>query len=170
MLEKNKILGQFLDILGANSGNIIMINSLYYTYKIFAMTLREPLRLAQGKAPTRGGGGDAIKSMEKDIKMLSRFFVQAHLFIKVHMIYKRLIATLPGLAFVQLAKLYHAIGSVPACKTLVKDMQRNPEYRDGVTKICNMFDGVATSALLSPLSPSPPSAPNSPSPFLSPQL
>ena len=32
--EKSKVLTQFLDILGTNSGNTIMLNSLHYTYKV----------------------------------------------------------------------------------------------------------------------------------------
>jgi hypothetical protein len=33
--EKSKVLAQFLDILGTNSGNNILLNSLHYTYKVF---------------------------------------------------------------------------------------------------------------------------------------
>jgi len=73
------------------------------------------------------------------------------LFIKIHMIYKRLIEKRPGSAFVQLAKLYHVIGTLAACKKLMKDIQRNPEYKDGLVKICNMFNVPAQSPVLSPL-------------------
>jgi len=147
ILEKTKVLPQFLDIIGANSGPVIMVNSLYYTYKLFAMLFREPIRQMQAKIPARGGD---IKSLEKDIKMLSQFFVHAHLFIKIHMIYKRLIEKQPGSAFIQLSKLYHVIGTLPACKKLFKDIQRNPEYKDGLQKICNMFNYPVSSPVIAP--------------------
>lgn len=145
--EKSKVLSQFLDTIGPNSGNIIMMNSLHYTYKIFSLMDREADRIKAGKSVSRGG--DA-KSLEKDLKALSKIFVNSHLFIKIHMIYKRLINPPPplqstqGAPFIQLALLYHVIGKNPLYKKLYKDIQRNPEYKDGLTKLCNMFETTQT--------------------------
>jgi len=141
--EKSKVLAQFLDILGTNSGNTIMLNSLHYTYKIFSILDREAERSKSGKLPSRGGD---IKSLEKDLKTLSKTFVQSHLFIKIHMIYKRLMGNQQGghqqqgASFIQLAQLYYIIGRNPLCKKLCKDIQRNSEYKDGLIKICSMFE------------------------------
>jgi len=135
--EKSKVLAQFLDILGPNSGPTIMLNSLHYAYKLFSLVDREADRARLGKSMSRGGD---TKSLEKDLKTLSKIFVHSHLFIKVHMIYKRLMGHTQGAAFIQLAQLYHVIGKNPLFKKLHKDIQRNPEYKDGLNKLCNMFE------------------------------
>jgi hypothetical protein len=42
---------------------------------------------------------DVLKTFEKDVKTLNSFFVNRSLFIKIHMIYKKLIPTCSGAAF-----------------------------------------------------------------------
>jgi len=136
-LEKSKVLSQFLDIIGPNAGNTVLVfNSLHYIYKLFSLAENETDRIRSGKAPSRFGD---LKSLEKDLKALSKIFIHAHLFIKLHMIYKNLTGNPKG-EFIQLAHLYHIIVKCSLFKKLNKDIQKNPEYKDGLLKLSNMFE------------------------------
>lgn len=43
---------------------------------------------------------DILKLYEKDIKNLSTFFIEKNLFIKIHMVYKKVIPNFSGFIFI----------------------------------------------------------------------
>eukprot|EP01105_Mastigella_eilhardi_P006797 TRINITY_DN18319_c0_g1_i1.p1 TRINITY_DN18319_c0_g1~~TRINITY_DN18319_c0_g1_i1.p1 ORF type:complete len:1378 (-),score=369.24 TRINITY_DN18319_c0_g1_i1:19-4152(-) len=98
-------------------------------------------------ASTGAGAGAVVfdekdlRTVEKDIKQLIRIFKNKHLFIKLHMIYKRFCETHPGTAFHELVTLYHLIGTLPECRKLLKDIQMFPDYRTGIQRVSEMFEG-----------------------------
>ncbi|KAF2073733.1 hypothetical protein CYY_004966 [Polysphondylium violaceum] len=143
-LEKNKFLNQFMDIISLNAGNIVLTNALYYLTKLFALvtyeTKKNQLKQQLGSSALGLGGVNIdVKYTEKDVKNLLSFFVERHLFIKIHMIYKRFSEskTYPG--FVQLANLYQTISTLPICQKLLKDTIKNAEYKEGIVKVSKWF-------------------------------
>jgi len=143
-LEKNKFLNQVMDIISLNAGNIVLTNALYYLTKLFALvtyeTKKNQLKQQLGTAALGMGGVNIdVKYTEKDVKNLLSFFVERHLFIKIHMIHKRFSEskTYPG--FVQLANLYQTISTLPICQKLLKDTIKNAEYKEGIVKVSKWF-------------------------------
>jgi len=135
---KNNYLSPFLELVGTSSNNIIMINGLHFISKVFSMLTREQKKHLGGKQPTRNEK-EALKSYEKDIKTFSSFFVHRSLFIKIHMIYKKLLPACSGAVFLELANFYHLLSTSPQCSKLLKDTSKKLEYRAGLTKIQMMF-------------------------------
>lgn len=100
------------------------------------MMATEQKLLQDGKPPTRGEQKEPLKSYEKDIKTLNSFFVDRRIFIRFHMIYKKLVTNCAGAAFLvnavlcyndswkELAKLYHILCTSPQCSKLFKDTSK----------------------------------------------
>ena len=65
------------------------------------MALDEQKLQQEGRPPTRNTGEKdmGLKSFEKDSKALNKFFVDRRLFIHTHMVFKKLITTSSGTAF-----------------------------------------------------------------------
>jgi len=76
----------------------------------------ENKRKAQGLKPLR----DDPRTLEKDLRALTNFYIERHAFIKVHMIYKQFGHEHPGAKFHQLALFYHAIATCSACAPILK--------------------------------------------------
>lgn len=62
-----------------------------------------------------------IKTVEKDIKILTNIFTDRRLFIKVHMIYKKFIAVTPGFVFYAIANFYNVLQTTPGCHKLLRN-------------------------------------------------
>jgi hypothetical protein len=65
-----------------------------------------------------------IKTLEKDIKILTGIFTDKRLFIKVHMIYKKYTTVgprFPGLAFFAIAHFYNVLQTTNGCQKLLKN-------------------------------------------------
>lgn len=199
-LDKNqKILATFMDIIGTSSGNAVIINSLHYISKLFLLPSEEQKKIAAGRVTIREERD--VKSIEKDIKYLVNFFITRHQFIKIHMIYKKIVPPssagssvssssgslpnnspstgsgitssisnptntsslaealqspedspistsnshkevvryFPGGPFSKLAFFYEVLTTAPVCQKLYKETLRNAEYRDGISKVSEMF-------------------------------
>ena len=65
-----------------------------------------------------------IKTLEKDIKILTGIFTDRRLFIKVHMIYKKFIAVTPGSVFFAIANFYNVLQTTNGCQKLLKNTLR----------------------------------------------
>jgi len=115
------------------------MNGLHYVNKMFNMVTKEQARMAEQKECVRDGMD--IKSFEKDVKTLTEFYVKKHLFIKMHMIYKRFVPSYPGLPFIKLAAVYNTLNTSSHCKRLLADTTKNVEYKQGLEDINRMFAG-----------------------------
>lgn len=62
-----------------------------------------------------------IKTVEKDVKILTSIFTERRLFIKVHMLYRRDCATMPGAVWFAVANFYNVIQTADGCKKLLKN-------------------------------------------------
>ncbi|KYR01312.1 armadillo-like helical domain-containing protein [Tieghemostelium lacteum] len=130
VLDKGKYLIQIFDIISLNSGNVILNNALHYLAKLFALVIYETKKKSDQ---------NTIKHTEKDIKYLVSFFNDRHLFIKLHMIYKRFAENKIFPGFIKLANLYQVIATLPICSKLAKDTMKNPEYKEGIISIQKYF-------------------------------
>eukprot|EP01106_Pelomyxa_sp_JSP_P012686 TRINITY_DN3579_c0_g1_i1.p1 TRINITY_DN3579_c0_g1~~TRINITY_DN3579_c0_g1_i1.p1 ORF type:complete len:332 (+),score=82.77 TRINITY_DN3579_c0_g1_i1:55-1050(+) len=138
ILDKNKILIQFFDIVGTTAhGNVVITNALHYITKVFQMYTAEQRRQTAGQELKR----EDIRATERDVKQFIVFFKDRHLFIKSHMIYKRFSETQPGAAFLELAKFYRTIETLPETKKLLIDIQKFPDYKIGLEKVTALFNG-----------------------------
>jgi len=157
-LVRQNLLSPFLELVGTSSNNVIMINGLRYITRVFSMVAREQRRVLDGRSSVRPGEKEPLKSLEKDIKTFSSFFVHRSLFIKVHMIYKKLIPTYSGAAFLELANFYHVLSTSPHCKKLLSDTAKKMEYKLGLNKINGMYGvgSLASDALGVPIGDSEP--------------
>lgn len=121
-LLKQNTLGHFVELVGTSSAHAIMINGLHYIGKLFSMPVNQQRRLSEGKYEARQEiVKESFKTFEKDTKKLNSFFVEKSLFIKIHMIYKKIGSMQQGLTFLELAKFYHALSSIPQNSKLYKD-------------------------------------------------
>eukprot|EP01132_Coremiostelium_polycephalum_P004149 gene4149-5190_t len=135
-LEKNKYLNQLMDIISLNAGNVVLTNALHYLTKLFSLVLYENRRATLWK----GTCASDTKHTEKDVKTLRDFFIDRHLFIKIHIIYKNFVENYPGISFIQLANLYQAISSLPICQKLLKDTIKNPDYKEEINTVAKWFN------------------------------
>jgi len=102
--------------------------------------LNRKKKAQSGKPSTRNElEKDRFKSYEKDVKILNQVFVNRSLFIKIHMIYRRLITTSSGSAFLELANFYHMLTTSPYCRKFLKDTMKKAEYKQGLTLMNMMF-------------------------------
>lgn len=75
---------------------------------------------------------EILKSYEKDIKALASFFIDKNLFIKIHMVYKKVSANCSGAIFIvffffffnnhflkELAQFYNLLYTSPSCSKLL---------------------------------------------------
>jgi len=136
--QKQKPLAQFLDIIGTSAGTFVIVNGLRFVTKLFNLAVNEQKKITQGKLTARGERD--TKSLSKDVKLLSNFYIANHLFVKIHMIYKRIYSTNSiGAPFQELVKFYYAIGTVPSCQKLLLALQKNTEYKEELQHILEMY-------------------------------
>lgn len=136
-LDRSKLLSQFADILGTTVyGNTVMLHSLHYIGKLFSLFAAEQARAQRGLPLRR----DDNRSVERDVKTFLIFFKDHHLFIKLHMIYKRFAQAYPGAAFLELAKLYRTLCTLPECQRLLREIQKNEDYKSGIQRLVEMYD------------------------------
>ncbi|EGG17533.1 armadillo-like helical domain-containing protein [Cavenderia fasciculata] len=138
-LEKSKYLSQFIDIINTNAGPVVLSNSLHYLTKLFALVHYENRRATLWK-----GSVSDSKHTEKDVKTLRDFFTERHMFIKIHMVYRRYVESFPGRPFVHLVNLYQAISTLPICQKLLKDTTKTSDYKEGFAKISKWFKDEST--------------------------
>jgi len=136
VLSKDNILPGFLELVGTSSHITVITSGLHYITKMFNIMEIESKNQKRTKAD--------LKIIEKEMKTLNALFISKSLFIKIHMIYKKFTTRSAkedptyGLAFIELAKFYNTMYS-PHCSKLFKATIKKPEYKDGLTKIGNMF-------------------------------
>jgi len=136
-LVKANMLAPFLELVGTSSNTTIMLNGLHYITKLFCMVTTETRRISDNY-PARPDK-EGLKTIEKDVKLLSKFFVDRSLFIKIHMIYKKLIPNFAGAPFLELAQFYNVLNTNPQCAKLLKDTVKKSEYKMGLTRIAAMY-------------------------------
>ncbi|KAL6045759.1 U3 small nucleolar ribonucleoprotein MPP10 [Balamuthia mandrillaris] len=134
-------------VVSAASGNVVIENALHYYNKLFRMPGRESQRMAEGRACVRSGE-KGLRSFEKDVKHLSKFFMERRLFIGIHMIYKRLLtdsqSACPGAPFTELVHFYMTLNENPSCEKLRRDIAKDVEYNTGLVRIVEMFGKEST--------------------------
>jgi hypothetical protein len=133
LIEKN-VITNLMDSFSVVSGNAVIQNSLHYLAKMLMLHSAELARLEAGKPIKRYGDKNALQTVEKDVKILCRYFIERRMFIKFQMICKRFVENadttqnFPGAAFVELVRFYRAINEGSGCSKLKKDITRNDEY------------------------------------------
>jgi hypothetical protein len=118
LFVKQKFISGYLDILGATSALPLMQFGLRYLGKLLAM--RPPAKK---------------EKKDPDVKALTNYIISIHLFIKIHMIYKKLIEDAPGGAFSELVAFYHIVLTSPNCSKWLKDISKSPEFKDGLNRM-----------------------------------
>jgi len=135
MIDK-KILSSFTDLLAINNGsNAITINSIHYIGKLFTMYANENRRIQYYRPPKR----EDLKTVERDVKTFCQFFRDRTCFIKLHMIYTSRSSTQLGAAFLEIAKLYYALATLPECEKLFTVICKDANYKVGVMNIKAMY-------------------------------
>ncbi|GAM19331.1 hypothetical protein SAMD00019534_025060 [Acytostelium subglobosum LB1] len=139
-LEKNKYLAHFIEIVSTNASQVVLTNALHYITKLFSLVMYEHRRATLWKVSFHD-----LKSNERDVKTLRDFFIDRHMFIKIHMVYRNYmenkLAGRPtdGRAYIQLFNLYQAISTLPICQKLLKDSAKNTDYKEGFNKVSKWF-------------------------------
>jgi len=138
-LIKINLLQPFLEIVGTSAGNGVIMNGLHYLSKLFSLSQIESKKNEGGKTNTRHELN--VKSFEKDVKTLCKFFKERRLFIKIQMIYMRFQEppTYPGQLFQELARFYSIVAQNPTCQKLYKDVLKYPEYSAGIARVKQMY-------------------------------
>jgi len=138
-LIKINLLQPFLEIVGTSAGNGVIMNGLHYLSKLFSLNIEEAKRMEGGKPNSRNEA--TVKTFEKDVKTICKFFKERRLFIKIQMIYMRFQEppSFPGQLFQELAHFYHTVAYTPTCQKLYKDINKYPEYREGIAKVKQMY-------------------------------
>lgn len=74
-------------------------------------------------------------SQHPDAKALSQFIINSHVFIKFHVIYKKLSELDAGAAYAELISFYYALLTHPNCKKLLKATSKNDSFREGISYV-----------------------------------
>lgn len=78
-------------------------------------------------------------SQNSDAKALSQFIINSHVFIKFHVIYKKLSELDSGAAYAELISFYYALLTNPNCKKLLKATSKNDSFREGITYVSSLL-------------------------------
>lgn len=132
-LNKSNTINNFLELVATYSPNIVITNGIHAITKLFSM-----LAIEQRK-PRRKD----IKTIEKDIKILTNIFTDRRLFIKIHMIYKKFIAVTPGSVFFAIGNFYNVLQTTNGCQKLLKNTLKSVDYKEGLDTIRNMYNPLA---------------------------
>lgn len=125
LLIKKRLITYYFDHLSVSSGYLAMKYSIHYLTKVFLLP------------PSDSKRNLSTKKKNADVKSIISYFIQIHLFIKIHIMYKKLIDE-KGAAFTELVNLYVALDSSPNCKKLFKEVSKSDDFRDGIKKLCQM--------------------------------
>jgi hypothetical protein len=74
-----------------------------------------------------------------DAKALSQFIINTHVFIKFHVIYKKLAELDCGAAYAELISFYHALLTLPNCKKLLKATTKHESFREGIAAVTQLL-------------------------------
>ena len=133
--EKNNLMS-FTDIIGATLyGNSVLIHCIHYIAKIFSLAKAEQARAQEGLPPKRDDG----RLARDDVKYFVNYFRERALFIKFHMIYIRVHKARSGAVFLELARFYNTLCTVPECSKLLSTIQKNKDYKQGIETVNQMF-------------------------------
>lgn len=77
-------------------------------------------------------------SQHPDAKALSQFIINSHVFIKFHVIYKKLSELDAGAAYAELISFYYALLTHPNCKKLLKATSKNDSFREGISYVASL--------------------------------
>eukprot|EP01121_Diplochlamys_sp_Union-15-3_P004163 TRINITY_DN14155_c0_g1_i1.p1 TRINITY_DN14155_c0_g1~~TRINITY_DN14155_c0_g1_i1.p1 ORF type:complete len:211 (-),score=20.33 TRINITY_DN14155_c0_g1_i1:27-659(-) len=123
-LIEHRILPNYTDLIDISYGNETVRYGLQAISKIFSM---------------KSGRKEDNKLIESDIKSLNNLFIEKRIFIRLHIIYKRLISEYPAAALHELVNFYHILSSSPNCSKFYKDVLKTPEYKEGIQTLLSML-------------------------------
>eukprot|EP01117_Protostelium_nocturnum_P011312 TRINITY_DN4102_c0_g1_i1.p2 TRINITY_DN4102_c0_g1~~TRINITY_DN4102_c0_g1_i1.p2 ORF type:complete len:1240 (+),score=507.15 TRINITY_DN4102_c0_g1_i1:4158-7877(+) len=149
-LKKTGVLNSFLGLLAPNQKPVVIMHSTHYLQKLFNMAVIDGRRVEANKPALR----EASKTLEKDYKIMNEFYSEN--FVKIHMIYKQV--NVRGRLFIEIANLYHTFATIKQCDSLRKSIYKNPEYKNGIMAMENLFGSEADHNLAkirSPITKSP---------------
>lgn len=84
-------------------------------------------------------GSPKHTSQNPDAKALSQFIINSHVFIKFHVIYKKLSDLDSGAAYAELISFYYALLTHPNCKKLLKATSKNDSFREGISFVSSLL-------------------------------
>jgi hypothetical protein len=116
LMVKNKLIDGYLNLISVSSGMAVMHNAMRYLAKVLSLN-------------------KSSKKKDPDAKAVAGFIVTSHLFIKIHMIHRKLMDETPGAAFSEMVSFYVAVMTSPSCSKLLKEVSKTNDYRDGLTKV-----------------------------------
>lgn len=123
LASKNIITLYFEKLSIANSQHASR-NALHYLNKIYSLPLID----------TRKTGGTKMK-VQPDLKHLNMYLTRCHMFIKIHFMCKKLIETKSGVFFYELIEFYSKLMTEPNLKKLLREVQKNEEFKEAAQKI-----------------------------------
>ncbi|KAJ5068185.1 sca1 complex scaffold protein scaa [Anaeramoeba ignava] len=138
VLAQNKQLQFILESISTTSYLPILIIGLKHLDKIFNMAKDEEIRINKFNQPTRITEKNSLKSIEKDLKNFCDFFLDNSLFVKLHMILKKIEGVSQGLIFVNLSSVYHTIANNESCLKIYTQAIKGEQYSLGF-KFMNSF-------------------------------
>lgn len=134
MFSAQRTLSGVLDSFGSSGVSpYVSIYGIEYFMKIADVTQKE--LDAQQKARRV-----ETRLSEKDIRSMLTLR-DTHSFLKFHMMYKRYTETRHGAILPRLAKFYAQIKRSPELYKYLREL--NPEYTNGIDRLCAMFSGTA---------------------------
>lgn len=116
LMVKHKLLDGYLNLISVSSGMAVMHNAMRYLGKVLSLNRNS-------------------KKKDPDAKAVAGYIVSSHLFIKIHMIHRKLMDETPGAAFSEMVSFYVAVMSAPSCSKLLKEVSKTNDYRDGIQKV-----------------------------------
>ncbi|KAJ6234180.1 sca1 complex scaffold protein scaa [Anaeramoeba flamelloides] len=136
---KKKYLKIIMELINTNNHDTIISYGLDWISKIFVMDQVEKQRMSLKLKPLRNTK-KPLKSMEKDIKAFTDFFLDNSLFVKINMLYMKYKENYNGIVFINLAKLYQTIIFSGNC-IKIKKKNIKKEYGIGIIKMEELLTG-----------------------------
>jgi hypothetical protein len=92
-----------------------------------------------GSSPPHGSPirslASSSSSQTPDAKALSQFIINTHVFIKFHVIFKKLTEMDCGAAYAEMISFYHALLTLPNCKKLRKATMKHDSFKEGIAVV-----------------------------------
>ncbi|KAJ5073277.1 sca1 complex scaffold protein scaa [Anaeramoeba ignava] len=121
------------------SRSMVLPNSLFYLSKLLLMNTIEKQRLKKGKQPARSYMKDAVRSLKKDVELISEMFIKKHFFVRLHILYTKFVENNAGAEYISIAKIYHTIGTQSILSKLLREAKKSQNYIDGIEKVKRIF-------------------------------
>eukprot|EP01090_Pellita_catalonica_P020822 TRINITY_DN7620_c0_g1_i1.p1 TRINITY_DN7620_c0_g1~~TRINITY_DN7620_c0_g1_i1.p1 ORF type:complete len:348 (+),score=53.64 TRINITY_DN7620_c0_g1_i1:3-1046(+) len=147
-LMERGLLQHYAEAVTAIAGDVVIQNSLHYFARLFNMYDHAKNKFVQLSHSSRASLKAQMKTnptlirLNRSTALFCKFYIDRRMFIKFHMIYKRLHVSecYRGIIWIKLAELYTVLRTSSSCKNLRRNLLNNVEYAKGYQVMAQLVE------------------------------